>query len=57
MLLGCMDKLKKLEQEINPKVERLMQDLQILLQPKRKEAKQRWKVEYFAKGYVNNRYM
>jgi hypothetical protein len=44
-LLGCEDKLKTLEQELKPKVEKLTQDLQILLQPKRKEAKRRWKVE------------
>ena len=43
-LLGCEDKVKKLEQELKPKVEKLAQDLQILLQPKRKEAKRRWKV-------------
>lgn len=44
MLLGCEDKLRKLEQELKPKVEKLTQDLQILLQPKKKEAKRRWRV-------------
>ena len=45
MLLGCEEKLKRLEEELKPKVEGLVKDLQALLQPKKKEAKRRWKVE------------
>ena len=46
LLVGCEEKLKKLEQELKPKVEKLTKDLQILLQPKKKAAKSNWKVGY-----------
>ena len=51
LLFGCDERLKKLEQELKPKVDRQTQDLQI---PKQKEAKQRWKVGYFVRYFVHN---
>lgn len=45
-LADCQERLKKFEHDLRPKVEKLVQDVQILMQPKQKAAKRRWRVSY-----------